>query len=107
MQLIKIIKIIIIKALPPGALKAIFLLLDSFLALTSENSVIIIVKRLKIAPKFTICSVILGRYKATKDIGAKLSDVDLRDFLFCGFGKGHLKIFRKFSDVWEAKVWRT
>ncbi|MBP5468827.1 MAG: hypothetical protein J6Z11_06235, partial [Candidatus Riflebacteria bacterium] len=60
MQLIKIIKIIIIKALPPGALKAIFLLLDSFLALTSENSVIIIVKRLKIAPKFTICSVTFG-----------------------------------------------
>lgn len=53
------------------------------------------------------CSVILGRYKASNDIGFKLTGVDLREFLFCGFGKGHLKTFRKFSDIWEAKVWRT
>jgi hypothetical protein len=52
------------------------------------------------------CSVILGRYRAENDIGFKLAGVDLRDFLFCGFGKGHLKTFRKFSDIWEAKVWR-
>lgn len=53
------------------------------------------------------CSVILGRYRVANDIGFQISGVDLRDFLFCGFGKGHLKTFMKFSNVWEAKVWKT
>lgn len=39
------------------------------------------------------------------EIGTKIKDVSLPDFLFIGSGKGYLNAFRNFSNIWESKKW--